>query len=118
MFDGDGRKGYQFGDVTRMLVRWLGPHSRAVRGRIDWLKFGQAIVAALVAGQVVDLGVILAMFLDAFRDPEMAAKVSAVVTAIVYLFEQGRRLFQDRTDVKPPKETETDGDASRQEGDD
>jgi hypothetical protein len=98
----EGHRGYRFGDVTRMVIGWLGPHARAVRGKIDWLKFGQALVLAWVAGQTVNFGVVVAALADALTDPQWAVALPAVATAGVYVFEQGRRIYQDGRDARTP----------------
>jgi hypothetical protein len=101
----DGLQPYRFGDVTRMAVRWLGPHARAVRGKFDWLKFGKALVLAFLAGQTVNFAVVTAALADAARDPQWTSALPAIATAIVYIVEQGRRLFQDGKDAQtlPPR---------------
>jgi hypothetical protein len=92
---------YRFGDLTRGLIHWLGPHAQAVRGKIDWLKFGKAVVLALVAGQAVDLAGLVGMLVGAVSDPAVAARVSGVVTVLIFVVEQGRRLLQDGKDAPP-----------------
>jgi hypothetical protein len=106
---------YRFGDATRSLARWLGPRARFVRGRIDWLKFGQALVIAMIAGQTVNFAVVVAALTDSIRDPQWAASLPTIVAAIVYVGEQGRRLFQDGRDVEAAPLTEMYADGQSEE---
>jgi hypothetical protein len=102
----EGHQGYRFGDITRMVIHWLGPHARAVRYKLDWLKFGKAVVIALMAGQTINLGVVCAALTDSVKDPQMAVYVPAITTVLVYLVEQGRRLVQgtDAHEAPVPEE--------------
>lgn len=102
------RRPYRFGDITRMVVRWLGPHARAVGGKLDWLKVGKALVAAWIAGQTVNFGVVGAALLSSINDPEWAAAIPTLVTAIVTVVELGRRLPHDGKDAAPTPEKPDD----------
>jgi hypothetical protein len=96
---------YHFGDVTRMVMRWLGPHVGAVSGRIDWLKFGKALVLAFIAGQTVDWAVVGGAIVGAIDDTRTAAALPAATAAVVYAIEQVRRVFQDGEDIKNERGT-------------
>jgi hypothetical protein len=87
--------GYRFGDLTRGVIRWLGPHARDVYGKINWLKFGKAIVVAMLAGQVVNFGVLGTALGGAIKDPNVAAAAPAAAAGVAAVIELIRRLFQD-----------------------
>jgi hypothetical protein len=99
LLPGGSAEPYHFGDVTRMVIRWLGPHARAVRGKVDWLKFGKAIVLAFVVGQTVNLGTIIAALTDSIKDPNLTAAMPAIATGVTAVVDLIRRWRQDARDL-------------------
>jgi hypothetical protein len=99
LLPGGSAEPYHFGDVTRMVIRWLGPHTRAVRGRIDWLKFGQTLVLAFVVGQTVNLGTVIAALTDSIKDPDLTAALPAIAAGATAVVDLIRRLRHDARDL-------------------
>jgi hypothetical protein len=94
--------GYHFGDLTRGLIHWLGPHALAVPGRIDWLKFGKALVVAFLTGQTVGWGVLVASLAGAVSDPQLAAAIPAIATVLAGAIELVRRVAQGHPNPPDP----------------
>lgn len=98
----DTHAGYRFGDVTRMVVAWLGPNARAVRGKIDWVKFGKALVVGFLTTGTVTFVSTAGAFVGAVRDPDWATGIPALLGVIVFAIEQVRRILQHKPADVPP----------------
>jgi len=96
------RPGYQFGDITRAVTRWLGPSTRAIRGKIDWFKFGKALTLAFLATGTLSIGTFFASLINAVTDPNLATAIPAVAGVVIFVIEQIRRILQGQPADVPP----------------
>jgi hypothetical protein len=98
----DSHAHYRFGDITRMTVAWLGPHARAIKGEVDWVKFGKALVLGFLATGTVTFVSTFGALVGAIRDPDWATGIPAVLGVLVYAVEQVRRILQGKKADVPP----------------
>lgn len=98
----DNHTRYRFGDITRMVIAWLGPHARAIRGEVDWVKFGKALVLGFLATGTVTFVSTFVALVGAVRDPDWATGIPAVLGVLVYAVEQVRRILQGEKAEVPP----------------
>jgi hypothetical protein len=97
-------QGYHFGDITRMLVIWFGPAARAVRGQIDWLKFGKALVIGFLATGTMTVATAGGALVGAIHDPRVATMIPAMFGLVMYVIEQARRIMQGQPiQISPPQ---------------